>query len=96
MGGFAGLVAFWRLLAPSLVILALTPDRRALRFLESGSLGACVHAIGWLMFLQFGDDPLPEAGAAGQLWLVMTAGVAGMGTWVCSRYRRAEKQADNT
>ena len=48
------------------------------------------------MFLQVGDDPFPEPGAAGQLWLLLTAGVAGMGTWVCSRYRRAEKQADNT
>jgi hypothetical protein len=93
MGGLASLAGVWRLLAPLLLVLALTPDGRVMRFLESGSMGACIHAIGWLTFLQLGDPPYPDPGNIGRLWLVLTAGLAGLGAWVCSRYRRAEKRA---
>jgi hypothetical protein len=95
LGGLASLVGVWRLLAPMLFVLALTPDRRVIRFLESGSLGACIHAIGWLTVLQLADGPCPDPGTVGRLWLVLTAGLAGVGTWVCSQYRRAEKQPAN-
>jgi hypothetical protein len=96
MGGLASLVGVWRLLAPLLLVLAFIPDRRVIRFLESGSVGASIHALGWLTVLQLGGGPYSDPGDVGRLWLVLTAGLAGVGALVCGQSRRAAKPADKT